>query len=133
RRELLRIGGEDETGTHEPEDMPELAEVLRHERVRGRHGCDRDADVLAAEREQGMVDAVVREDGHRTLGAEPEIEERLAYAARGIQGLSVRELAPPFALALREEDALRRALGPLHEPIRHAAHRGAEGLGRAQE
>ena len=95
-------------------------------------GAGRNADVHRAEREQGMVDAVVGEDRDRLFGAEPAVEQRLPDAAHVAVGLAVRDPAPRFALALGEEQARRVAVGPLHQPFGDAARIRPELLRRAQ-
>jgi hypothetical protein len=93
----------------------------------------RNADVHGAEREQGMVDAVVGEDRDRLFGAEPALEQRLPDAAHRSVGLAVRNPAPRFALALGEKDSRRLAVGPLHQPFGDAARIRPELLRRAQD
>jgi len=115
------------------EDRPQLGEILRHQRVRGRNRRHRHARVHGAEREQAVVDAVVGEDGERLLGAETALEQRLADAPRTVQRLRIGKLAPAVARSLGEEHALRRLLRPLREPLAHAALVGAQLLRRAQD
>src|SRR3989441_3115523 len=132
RLELRRVGGEHQARLQQLEDVFQLAEVLRHQRIRRRDRRDGDADVHRAQRKQRVVHAVVRKDGDRPLGAEVEVEQRLGDAPHGAVGLAVAQLAPAFALALGEESALGRLVRPLRQPFGHAARVGRELLRRAQ-
>src|SRR6185295_18156054 len=135
RLEFLRVVGEDEAGLHQVEDVLQLAVVLRHQRIGGRDRRHRHADMHCAEREQGVVDAVVGEDGDRLLRVEISFEEGLSYPPRRAVGFAVAELSPPAALPvpLGKEDPLRRLVRPLGKPLRDAAGVGAELLRRAHD
>src|SRR5205085_10414103 len=90
------------------------------------------ADMHCAQREERVLDAVVREDRDRPFGVEAAFEERLADAPRRAVRLAIRDLAPRLALAFREEVALRRLVRPPREPLGDAARVGRELLRRAK-
>jgi hypothetical protein len=87
-----------------------------------------------AERQQRMVDAVLRQDDDRALGRETARDEGAADGARRPPGLAVAD-APPRAggVALGEEDPLRRPARPVLEPLAEPARIGSERLPRAQD
>src|SRR6266850_1580511 len=76
RLEFHRIGGVDQAWIEQLEDVLQLAEVFRHQRIRRRDGRHRNADVHRAEREQRVVHAVVGKDRHRPLRAEVLVTQR---------------------------------------------------------
>jgi hypothetical protein len=88
-----------------------------------------------AEREQGVVDAVVGEDGNRPFRIEISFQKSLSYAPRRAVGLPVSELAPAAALfrPFSEKYPFRRLVRPLGKPLRDAARVGAELLRRAHD
>ena len=134
RSELLRVRRVHQARLQQLEDVLQLAEILRHQRIGGRHRCHRDSDVHRAQREEGVVDAVVGKDRHRALGTETAVEQRLRDPAHRAIGFAVRELAPGVVLpSFREKDPIRRLVGPLHQPLGDAARVGAELLRRAQQ
>ena len=128
-REVRRVRAYTRPGCSSSKMRLELGEVLRHQRVRGRDRRDRHADVHRAEREQRVVDAVVREDRDRPLGPEAAVEQRLADAARRRERFAVGDPPPAVAGALGEERAVGRARRPVHEPLADRARGGASGCG----
>ena len=88
----------------------------------GRDRRRRNADVHRAEREQGVVDAVVGEDGDRLLRVQAAFEQRLRDAAHRAVGFAIASVSSSRRpCALRQERALRRVVGPLHQPLGDAA------------
>ena len=133
RSELRRIGGVHQTRAQQLEDRLELGEVLRHQRIGRRDRRHRDADVHRAEREQGVVHRIVREDGERAFGVEAALEQRTADAPHGVERLAVGHLAPAVLGSLREERAIRRLVRPVGQPFSGAARVRTEQLRGAQQ
>ena len=67
------------------------------------------------ELQQPVVDAVVGEDHHRALRAEPACEQRLGQRAHSIERLAVAHLTPALAGPLGEKRPFRRGRGPMLE------------------
>jgi len=84
-------------------------------------------------REQRVIDAVVRQNRDRPVGPEALVEERLADYAGGPVGFQVGDLAPAFALSLRQEDPLGLLERPAQQPFGDAARLQAELLRRAHQ
>jgi hypothetical protein len=86
----------------------------------------RDAGVQAAQRQQRVLDGVLAQDGHRPLGRQAAIQQRLADAARRLQRLRVRHAAPVAGaavgqpLAPGDEGAIGRRGGPVQQVVGHA-------------
>jgi hypothetical protein len=92
------------------------------------------ADVQGREHEQCVLDAVVRQDHERPTVRNPAIVQRLPEPPDGVVRLCVREArdrvvrGPP-----REQMAMWRGRGPVHQAIRRAPRVRFELLARPQE
>ena len=81
-----------------------------------------------------MFDIGAGQDRNRPLGREVARQQRLADLARLSQRLRVGHRAPaPGYIALREQDAVGRNLGPMHQPFGDLVRIGPERLRRAQQ
>ena len=127
----LAVGGEDEPRGEQLDDRPQLAEILRDERVGRRDRRIGDADIHGGEADERMLDVVARQDHDRPLRRKVAPQQRRADAADLLQGLGIGELAPAAAgIPLRQEDPFGRGRGPVVEPLGQLRRVGRERVGR---
>jgi len=74
-----------------------------------------------------------RQHDERPLRRKPFLQQILPYPARALARLPVGQRAPAGAVALREEDALGRLLGPPVEALGELEGISAERVRRAQQ
>ena len=111
----------------------QLAMVLRHAAVRRRHRAHRAADVHGGQRQQRVVDAVVRQDDHRSAVGQAAVEQPLREPADLLARLAVAQAAPAAAgVALGQERRVGCFTRPALEPFADGARRCAQRLARAQ-
>src|SRR5947209_11174015 len=84
-------------------------------------------------RDEGVIDAVVRENDDWPLDRELAIEQRLRDRADAAQHLGVSDAPPTLPGALGEKDRLRRLNGPMFEHVAEVAAIWLEPLRRAQD
>ena len=115
------VGGEHQPRRQCGEDVLQLAVVLRDQRIRRRDRRIGHTGQHATEAEQQVLEVVVRQDGHRPLGRQAAVDQRLCNAARAVQRLGVAD-APPVAtvVALGRERALGRVFGPVQQAVGQA-------------
>jgi hypothetical protein len=76
--EHLAVVGKDETGRQQFENMPELAEVFRDQRIGGRDRHIGHADIIRREAHQGMFNTVARQKRDRAFRRKIAREQPLA-------------------------------------------------------
>ncbi len=124
----------DQSGRQQFDDVFELAEVGRHQRIGRRHRRVGDADIHRGQRQQRVLDAVAGEDDDRPLGGKVARQQSRRDAAHPRQHLRVSQLAP-FAIraALRDENAIRRLFRPALQRVAVARRVIAERLLDAED
>ncbi len=114
----LSVGGEDEARREQVEDVSELAEIVRDQRIGRRDRRVGNADIHGGKADERVLDIVAGEDRDRPLGREIAREQGCADAADGGQRLAVTDPAPAAGrVALGEVGALRGPRGPIVEPL----------------
>jgi hypothetical protein len=110
--------------------------VLRQQRIGGRDRHRRDPHVQGRELQQAVVDAVVGEQRHRTVGAEAALQQGAGDPLDEVEGGTVRDAAPAAplfgTLALGEEGALRRGASPVAQELAETARKRPQLVPRAQ-
>jgi hypothetical protein len=96
--------------------------VLREQRVGRRHRHIRNADMRAGQRQQLVLEVVLRQDHHRPLSRQAAVQQGLADGAHVLQGLPVAQRVPGAdRRATRgttpEEHPVGRGRRPLRQPI----------------
>ena len=130
----VAVGREHEAGREQVDDVPELAEVARDQRIGGRDRRVGDADIHGGKTEQRMLEIVAGEDRHRPLGRKIAREQRRADAAHLVERLAIADRAPfPRRVALRHERPLGRRNRPVFEPLGQLRRIGGERVGRLQQ
>ncbi len=132
------VAGVDHARRQRAQHVAQLVVVLADGGIGRRGRAVRDAGVKAAERQQGVLQAVLAQDGDRAFGSEPAIQQGLADAASRVQRLAPGDAAPlagaavGVARAARHEDAPRLGLGPMQQAVGHAPRVGLQRLLGAQ-
>ena len=123
----VRVGREHQARREGLHHMVQLVEVLAHQRVGGRRGAIGNAGVHAAQPQQGVFKVVLAQDQHRALGRQAPVQQPLADAARGVERLRERDMAPVargavgVPRAAREQRLPGARLRPVHQPVGDAA------------
>ena len=131
-REGGDIVGEDQAGGQQADDVPQLAVILRHQRIRRRHRAIRNSDIERAEGELGVVDRIAGQDHHRLFLRQPALQQGRADPSHRLQHLRVADRAPAALLvALGHEDAVGRGLCEMHQPVGDAHREIGQRRGRA--
>jgi len=140
RGEFRRAGGRiDRHDDLQRDDVAQFGEILRQARIGDRDRHHRHADMQRAERQQRVVDAVLRQDDDRPLGREAAREKGAADGARRLPRLPVTDPSPAVAPALGEKDplgekdALGRRARPVPEPFAEPARIRFQLLARPQD
>ena len=81
RAKGVAVGREDQAGREQVDDVAQLAEVARDQRIGRRDRRVGDADIDGGEAEQRVLEVVAGEDRDRPLGREVAREQRRADAA----------------------------------------------------
>ena len=89
RARILCVGGEDEPGGEQIDDVAQLAEIGRDQRIGRRDRRIGDADVIRRQAQQRVFEIVAREDNDRTFGRETARQQRGADAADFLQRLRI--------------------------------------------
>ncbi|CAJ6020994.1 Uncharacterised protein [Burkholderia pseudomallei] len=106
--ERVAVGGEQRARLQHAERVLELAEIGRHERIRGRDRRIGNAREHRREAELQMREIVARQDRERPLGGQPEREQPFAERAGALEHARIRDLDPAaVCAALRGEHARR--------------------------
>ena len=130
------VGRKHQPGGEGGDDVAQLVVVLAHGGVGGRHGAVGHPCVNAAQRQQRVLDGVLAQHHHRALGIQAPVQQGLADAAGGVQRLGVAHMLPVARLqwlaraqllAPRQKAVVGRGLGPVHQVVRHAPGKGAQG------
>ena len=130
---VFRAAGEDHARLGDGQDVAQLAEVLRDERVGGRDGDVGYAGPHRRQRQRQVLDVVAREDGQRPLLRQAGVQQRLTHGLHLLQHLGVADVVPVAALrAARDEAAPGRLGGPLLEAVGEALGVPAQCVRRAQ-
>jgi len=115
------------------QDARQLGVVRGGARVGARHRAGLAADVHGRERQQRVVDGVVRQDDDGLPRGQLHVEQALRDGADLRAHLAPREAAPVAArIALGQRKRLGRFTRPAFHPLADAAGIGAQRLGRAQ-
>ena len=133
-RERGAVGGKDEAGRQRRHDRFELAEILRQQRIGHRDRRIGNADMHGGKAEQRMLDVVAGQDRDRTLGRELALQQRRRDRAHRRKRVGVGQRAPAArGVALRQEHAIRRDLGPMHQALGEIARIWRQRMRRAQQ
>ena len=117
-RECDAVGGEHQPRRENVDDGFELAEILRHQRIGHRNRRIRNADMHRREAEQRMLDVVAGQDRDRTLGRQAALAAAPPRSRALPRALAHRSAcASRRRVALGEENAIGRGVGPMHQPL----------------
>ena len=131
---LQAVIGEDEAGRRELDDVAQLGEIGRDQRVGDRDGREGDAHMQRRQRQQGVLDGVAAQDRDGPVWREIAREQGHADAADLRIGLGVGDAAPIAApLAASEIDPVGGDACPVFQPFGQPVRIGAERLRRARE
>ena len=124
-RERQPVIGEYQAGREQVDNGAQFSEIARQQRIGRRDRRIGNADIHRRQRQQRMLDVVAGDDRDRLVGGQPAPQQRGADAPGQRQHLRVAQRAPAaFGVALREENPVRRGLGPMLERL---AQRGVIG------
>ena len=102
RLRIARIGGKHEPGRGDGEHVAELFEVTAYQRIGRRDGGKGHAGQQAAKRQERMLEAVFRQDGHRTFDVQATLDQGLSDGARVLPGLAECDGLPVARAAIVE-------------------------------
>src|SRR5262249_9135514 len=115
-RERPPVIGKNKTRREAIDDIPQFAEVARHQRIGGRYRRVGDADVNSAKGEQRVLDSVSGDYDDRLFGRQPTAKQGGADPLCVGEGLRVGKFAPlALRVPLRKKHAVRRSLRPIFQ------------------
>ena len=133
-RECIAIGGEYESGRDQFNNRAQPAKIFRHQRIGRRDRRIGNAGIKRTEAKQRVLDIVAGKDYDGPLGRQIARQQRLADGARLLQCLRIGHFAPcALRVALRKENAIRRDVRPMHQPLGDLVRVRPKRLRRAQQ
>ncbi len=124
-----------QAGGHHAQDIFQLAEILRHQRIRRRHRGHRHAHVHGAVIQQRVVDTGIGQDHHRPVHGQATVQYSLADTLHLLEKIGVVH-PPPITIRTRpvgDKRRLRRLRRPFLDPVTLTVRIGTQFLRRAQD
>ena len=133
RCEFGGVLNKDQPWREQCQNVFQLREIARGQRIGWRHRRHRHADVHGRKRDERMVDAVVGQDHDRAVDRQATAQQCLPDRAHAVERDAVTELAPTaIRRPLGQKQLLRRARSPVHEILADTPGIRSQCLRRAQ-
>ena len=121
--EACAVGGIDQARRQRADHVAQFVVVLAGGGIGGRNGAVGHTGVEAAQRHEGVFQAVLAEEDHWALGAQAPVQQGLADAACGLQCLAVAHMLPVTRATTRQRCTARHkavvggGFGPVHQEV----------------
>ena len=127
------VGREDEARLKNLDDGFELAEILRQQRIRHRDRRVGNADMHGGKADERVLDIVAGKNGDGALRRQAARQQRRGDGTHFRQCVGVSQRAPcARCVALRQEHALGRGFGPMHQALGELLRKCRQRMRRAQ-